>query len=374
MNIVFRVDASVAIGSGHVFRCLTLARALREKGAKASFICRAHEGHLRDLLRENDFDVTLLPPNVFADKCRHDVEYETWLGASWQSDAEETRAAIEAFETTPDWLVVDHYGVDRRWERAVRRSVGRIMATDDLANRAHECDILLDQNLVAQMQARYDDKVPPSCVKLLGPAYALLQPIYASLHDRSLPRAGPIRRIFIFFGGFDVSNLTGRAIAAFLRMARPDIEVDVVIGSDSPHAQSVLSQVAKHGNIHLHSGLPTLAELMAKSDLAIGAGGATTWERLCLKLYSLVVTLAPNQIPVASELEQRGLIRWIGNANDVSESCIAKAMSPLICSGIRSDWLIGYENLVDGHGGQRVSETILNNGSSLSARVLENHE
>ena len=154
------------------------------------------------------------------------------------------------------------------------------MAIDDLADRVHDCDLLLDQNLVAQMHTRYRDKVPAACGLLLGPEYALLQPIYAELHDRIPPREGPIRRIFISFGGADSDNLTGRSLSAFLSLNRPDIEVDVVITTSGPYAETIRRQVAGHGNIHLHSDLPTLALLMAKADLAIGAGGATVGSAL----------------------------------------------------------------------------------------------
>ena len=214
-----------------------------------------------------------------------------------EEDAGQTRAAIEASGVKPDWLVVDHYALDQRWESALRKSAGRIMAIDDLADRVHDCDLLLDQNLVAQMHTRYRDKVPAACGLLLGPEYALLQPIYAELHDRIPPREGPIRRIFISFGGADSDNLTGRSLSAFLSLNRPDIEVDVVITTSGPYAETIRRQVAGHGNIHLHSDLPTLALLMTKADLAIGAGGATVGSALRLGLPTLVMTLAKTSVP-----------------------------------------------------------------------------
>jgi len=169
--------------------------------------------------------------------------------------------------------------------------VGRIFAIDDLADRTHDCDQLLDQNLFADMHTRYASKVPEDCRLLLGPEYTLLQPIYAELHDRIPPREGPVRRILISFGGADRDNLTGRALAAFLSLNRPDIDVDVVISGSSLYIHGIREQVAGRDNIHLHSNLPTLAPLMARADLAIGAAGTTAWERVCLGLPGLVVTL-----------------------------------------------------------------------------------
>ncbi len=356
MKAAFRVDASLQIGFGHVMRCLTLAEALRANGAQCHFISRAHPGHLLELIRQRGFAVTALPVELrtppantqAASEPANEPVHAPWLGCDWQTDAQQTRGILEKLQ--PDWLVVDHYALNQRWESALRTSVERIMVIDDLADRVHDCDLLLDQNLVAQMHTRYADKVPAACGLLLGPEYALLQPIYAELHDRIPPREGQIQRIFIFFGGADRDNLTGRSLSAFLSLNRPDIEVDVVITVGTPHAEIIRQQVVGHGNIHLHGGLPTLAPLMVKADLAIGAGGATSWERLCLGLPALVVTLAENQRPITDGLQGRGLIRWLGHHDEVDKSTIAKALSELFQQGLNKDWSLHCLAAVNGHG------------------------
>jgi UDP-2,4-diacetamido-2,4,6-trideoxy-beta-L-altropyranose hydrolase len=318
------------------------------------FVCREHDGHLCALVEERGFNVHRLLASNAAPQAENTPAHTTWLGAAWQEDSEQTRAAIESAGVKPDWLIVDHYAIDRRWESALRESVGRIMVIDDLADRYHDCDLLLDQNLVAQMHTRYANKVPTACGLLLGPEYALLQPIYAELHDRIPPREGPIQRILIFFGGADGDNLTGRTLAAFLRLDRPDIEVDVVIAVGSPYTDAIRQQAVGHGNIHLHSGLPTLAPLMTKADLAIGAGGATSWERLCLGLPTLVVTLAENQCPIADGLSQLGLIRWLGHQDAVDGATIAQELDKLIQRGLDADWSLRCLAAVDGNGISRV--------------------
>jgi len=273
-------------------RCLTLANALAGKGVGVSFICREHDGNLCDLIEEQGFTVYHLPAPESGFEADATPAHAAWLGAAWQEDARQTGAIIRTLGVKPTWLVVDHYGLDYCWEEVLKSWVGRIFVIDDLADRAHDCDLLLDQNLFADMQTRYAGKVPADCRLLLGPEYALLQPIYAELHDRIPPREGPVRRILVSFGGADRDNLTGRALAAFLSLNRPDIEVDVVISGSSPYVHEIRDQVAGHDNIHLHSNLPTLAPLMARADLAIGAAGTTSWERVCLGLPALVVTLA----------------------------------------------------------------------------------
>jgi UDP-2,4-diacetamido-2,4,6-trideoxy-beta-L-altropyranose hydrolase len=237
---------------------------------------------------------------------------------------------------------------------AMRGSVGRIMVIDDLADRPHDCDLVLDQNLVAEMHTRYAGRVPATCGMLVGPEYALVHPSYAETRGRTPPRGGAIRRILVYFGGADRDNVTGRSLSALLSLNRPDIEIDVVITPTGPHAALIARQVEGHPNIHLHGGLATLAPLMAKADLGLGAGGATNWERLCMGLPTLVVTLADNQRAVADGLDQRGLIQWLGHQDEVQESDIARALGALIQNGLEQEWPRRCSAAVDGRGTHRV--------------------
>jgi UDP-2,4-diacetamido-2,4,6-trideoxy-beta-L-altropyranose hydrolase len=360
LRIVIRVDASAAIATGHVMRCLTLASALRQRGAAVSFICREHPGHLCGLIEERGFPVSRLPAPRADVRGAAGPAHAAWLGASWEEDAEQTRSALAAMGEKPDWLVVDHYALDRRWESALRASAGRLMAIDDLADRAHDCDLLLDQNMVAKMHARYAGKVPEACVLLLGTDYALVQPIFAELRTRAPSAQEPVRRIFIYFGGVDSDNLTGRTLSAFIGLKRPDIEVDAVFSASAPHAQALRRLAAAHKNIHLHSGLLTLAPLMVRADVAVGAGGATSWERLCLGLRSIVVTTAENQRSTTEELARRDLICWLGPKEKADEAAFARELDAMI--GGRSSRRCPAP--FDGRGVDRVSAALTVTGAS----------
>lgn len=338
MQVVFRADASSTLGHGHVMRSLTLANVLRDRGHSAAFVCRELPGNLCALIEERGFAAHRLPESL----------------DSWEEDATRTAAALER----PHWLVVDHYGLDSRWESRMRAGVGGVMAIDDMANRPHDCDVILDQNLVAGMHSRYDDKVPPSCTKLLGPRFALLQPAYAQLHASAAPRTGPVRRIFVFFGGADADNLTGRTLAAFLRLQRPDIHMEIVINAASPHANAILEQAKAHSNVSVRSGLSSLAPLMAEADLAIGASGATSWERLCLRLPALVVTLADNQREVAAELDRLKLIRWLGDKPQATSAAIEQALREILASAISPFGTPSGDAAVDGGGAARVCDAL----------------
>jgi UDP-2,4-diacetamido-2,4,6-trideoxy-beta-L-altropyranose hydrolase len=363
-TFLIRTDASTNIGTGHVMRCLTLAKALAKKGAEVIFICREREGHLCNLIEGQGFVVHRLSPPDKEFEADATPAHAAWLGTTWQEDADQTSAIIKDLENRPEWLVVDHYALDIRWEQMLRPSVGRIFVIDDLADRTHDCDLLLDQNLVANMHTRYTDRVPENCSLLLGPEYALLQPIYAELHNRIPPREEPIRRILISFGGADRDNLTERSLAAFLSLNCPEIEVDIVISDANPHASVISHLVAEHSNIHLHNNLPTLAPLMAKADLAIGAAGTTSWERLCLGLPALVVTLAENQRAIAERLHRQGLVRWLGHKDKVTENGIRCALAELIEQGIDEKWSLRCHSTVDGKGVERVGAVLTINAET----------
>lgn len=354
VRFAFRCDASLEMGSGHVMRCLALAEGLRARGGWSLFICREHDGHLMATIRERGFQVSSLgrPAQVVADGAGS--PYAGWLGSTWQEDAAQTRAAIETVSLAFDWLVVDHYALDWRWEAAVHPLIDRVMVIDDLADREHDCRLLLDQNLVHNMAGRYAGKLLANCVTLLGPHYALLKSEYADLHDRIPSREGPVKRILVSLGGVDIENATGKILAAFLQLRRSDVEIDVVVGASNPNVASIRGQIAGHNNIHIHSGLPTLAPLMALADLAIGACGATSWERLCLGLPALVVTLAENQVAIAKELHERHLVRWLGDLSDIQVEDIAGALGDLLGPDLEEGWSVRCSEVVDGRGLSRV--------------------
>jgi len=355
MNVFFRVDASLQIGTGHVMRCLTLADAFRSRGDKVFFICRAHTGHLIEKIKKEGFFVCTLPKFV-GDLLDPDSAHAGFLGATWEEDAKQTRDAIENTAAHPDWLIVDHYAVDARWERTLKAAVPRLMLIDDLANRDHECDILLDQNEFSNFEGRYLSKVSKGCNLLLGARYVILHPLYAEMHNHLGNPSTSVKRILIYFGGADAPNLTGVALRAFLSLKRRDIELDVVLPLLSSHLEEIQSSAANQNNIHFHSALPSLAPIMAHADLSIGAGGTTTWERICLRLPSIVITLADNQHLLARQLHERKIIEWMGTADSVTESDIADLLARLISNP--SQLRIPPESMIDGKGVERILDAM----------------
>jgi UDP-2,4-diacetamido-2,4,6-trideoxy-beta-L-altropyranose hydrolase len=355
MKIVFRVDASIVMGTGHVMRCRTLATALKKNGCDVRFITRAHPGHMGDLLVRDGFAVTLLPELACVENKGDD--YAAWLGVSQQVDADQT---IAAFKNQPcDWLIVDHYGLDRVWEVLLQSHTHKLMVIDDLANRPHECDMLLDQNYAVSGQARYQEWVPAHCRLLLGPRYALLRPEYAQYRETMVPRTGDIKRLLVFMGGADNANTTGKVLAALSTEKLAHIEVDIVIGTNFIHTTEVTEQANARINTHLHGPRPHLADLMANVDLALGAGGATNWERLCMGLPSLVLSVAENQVPVCEALASSGLIKYLGRAHDLAVAGIQLSLLEALAEPRPLRILTNKsQTLVDGLGANRVAEAL----------------
>lgn len=316
MKVAIRTDASQLIGSGHVMRCRTLAGELRRRGADVLMICREHPGNLIQLLGDEGYAVAVLPaaPDYLTQK--HRAGYASWVGVSQKTDADQSQAALQNFHA--DWLVVDHYGLDDEWESLLRPQAKNILAIDDLA-RAHDCDVLLDQNWFgAQTMDRYAGLVDQHCRQFLGPRYALLQPAFAILRKGMPARDGRLRRVLVFFGGIDSRNLTCQVLEALKAPSLRDLEVDVVVGNANPHLNNIERLVASRPGAVLYRGMPHLADLMAQADLMLGAGGTTTWERCCLGLPAIVVSAAENQRAFTEYLTNAGIQFGLGNADQVA--------------------------------------------------------
>jgi UDP-2,4-diacetamido-2,4,6-trideoxy-beta-L-altropyranose hydrolase len=353
---VIRTDASQQIGSGHVVRCLTLAEALRDSGMTIEFITRDHPGNLNEYIMGKGFKVHLLSDRNISKSQESLARYEQWLGVTQAVDAAQTIEAL--VDKDPDWMIIDHYALDHEWEKRLRPHTGKIMVIDDLANRNHDCDLLLDQNYIHD-QSRYDELLYPDTLRLLGPTYALLRKDFTANRNDVVKSQHKTNRIFVFFGGSDPDNLTLTAIKALKRPNLKHLSVDVVVGSANPHIVEIKKQVAEHPHAQLHIQIENIAELMTKADIALGAGGSTTWERMALGLPTIIVTIAENQIAPSRDLDQDGYLQWLGNADQVDEHSISDALSRAIESPHQlQEWAQKGRQLVDGAGVQIVSRLL----------------
>lgn len=359
MKIAFRTDASLQIGTGHVMRCLTLADALRERGARCTFICRLHSGHLLDMIAQRGHQAVALPNGGTTTHHRPaDLAHAAWLGTEWQTDAQQTSEALG--NDTVDWLVVDHYALDHRWEHALRPHCQNLMVIDDLADRAHDCDVLLDQNLGRSAQD-YGGLLKPHTTTFIGPQYALLRPEFAQLRSQSLARRTQpqLKHLLITMGGVDKDNVTGQVLKALSAChLPPDLRITVVMGAHAPCLAGIQQQAAQMpGPTQVLVGVNAMAQLMADSDLCIGAAGGTSWERCCLGLPTLLLALADNQLPGAQALEKAGAALVVGNAQNVSQ-VFEKHMQSGASVQLKN-WALAAAAVTDGLGVQRIVAAML---------------
>lgn len=292
MKILFRVDASLSLGTGHVMRCLTLAQYLKDTGAEVSFVCAEMDGNMLDYIGRQGFQVFSIPENVTPEE-----------------DAIKTFERLEQIRA--DLLIIDHYRINIQWETVIRQKIPgvKIMVIDDLANRPHDCDLLLDQNYLAEYEKRYNHLVPAPCKKLLGPKFLILRPEFYK--ERCQRKIKQINNILVFYGGSDPTNETMKALKAFEVLSLPDVEIHVVVGQSNDKKEAI-ERFCNERGYQLHVQINYLSELMSQADLSLGAGGVTMWERCFLGLPSIVTVVAENQIESTRAAAEQGAIWNLG--------------------------------------------------------------
>ena len=362
MRIVFRVDASIQMGTGHVMRSLTLADALKNQGAECYFICRKHPGNLIGLITQRGYHVDVLPytdPSQERELQNHitGLAHASWLGATQKADASLCIHILEALK--PDWLIVDHYALDVHWEKALRPYCKKVMVIDDLADRQHNCDVLIDQNYLPLYEQRYDNLVPATTKKLLGPSFVLLRDEFLKLREEKLHQVPNIEaHILINFGGIGNYSLLSKVIEAINIFKKQSFYI--VTGGLDPHLLLELEKSISYAKVKIVETVVNMADIMSQSQYAIGACGSTVWERFCLGLNSGLVEIAENQAPLLNYLAQMNLIDNLGNFNSLTIDDILKLLQNLdLMDEKYSHRKSAIMNLIDGKGTQRVNDIIL---------------
>ena len=353
-------------------RCLTLAEALSDRGVRCRFICRQHDGNMLDEIAARGFDTIALPA-LRGDSATTSSTFShaRWLATTAERDAQETKDAVCA--NPPDWMVVDHYGIDWAWEVAVH-SVGiKVLVIDDLADRPHYCDALLDHGLDHDV-AEYSLLIPPQTMCFFGPQYALLRPEFAKMRAASLARrqSPSLNRLLISMGGVDKDNATSGVLAAMADNAWVEAsEVTVVMGPRAPFLEEVRARAAAMpGRIEVLVGTTRMAELMYKADLAIGGAGTTSWERCCLGLPSIVLVLADNQREVAASLARAGAVFVAKTMSDVA-AYLARHHSTPVALGDIAEMSRNAAQITDGRGAAKVASFMVSQIERVSPTTAD---
>jgi UDP-2,4-diacetamido-2,4,6-trideoxy-beta-L-altropyranose hydrolase len=362
LKIAIRTDSSLLIGAGHVMRCKTLAEELRRRGAEVLFVCRDHPGNLIPLLKEDGYSVTALlcPNSMIIVAPDQSDNYAAWLGVEQQEDAEQTIEALGDFQ--PDWLIVDHYGIGSKWESKIRPYVGSILVIDDLAYRMHDCDVLLNQDIFDISECSTYQTFPVNTKFLLGPKFALLRPQFRRMRQEAFRKrcvAQP-SRVNIFMGGVDQENQTAKVLTGIINSPLRDLKIDVVLGPTNPHIRNIQEICKLFPHVQLYVRIREMANLMAHADLAIGGAGGASYERCCLGLPTILISMSENQIPLAKSLQSRNAAFYLGHFKDISPSDIGKAFECIVSKPVQiSAMARNASNLCDGLGVQRVAKKIL---------------
>jgi UDP-2,4-diacetamido-2,4,6-trideoxy-beta-L-altropyranose hydrolase len=301
MIVLMRADATAGLGTGHVMRCAALGLRLAGHGAQVHFACAALPPAIEEWLCERGFGVHLME------------------GIAPGDEAGDLRQSASLASALPsiDLLVVDNYGLGYDWEHGMRAYAARILVIDDLADRDHDCDLLLDQNLRHNAAYRYTNRVPSTARQFIGPRYALLRPEF---DDPGLLRRrdGIVRRLLVFFGGTDPGNQSGKLLEALSDLGSAVPASTVVLGPAHPDRESAHQSAASLPNVILKNATTEMARLMSEADLAIGTCGIAAWERCLLGVPSLVVVTAENQREDAEILDRLGAVKNLGDAEAVT--------------------------------------------------------
>lgn len=359
-KILFRADASITIGTGHVMRCLTLAAALRKSGCEIFFLCKDLKGNMAETIEKNGFQANLLPLSNNNQNTTHST-MSIWSEADQTKDFDACRPFLQNFQ--PDMIIIDHYSLDKNWHKQARNYTKHIFVIDDLADRSHDCDFLLDQTYGVD-ENRYKDLVPMHCVNFIGSQFALLREEYSAGRKavlESRKQKNSIETILISFGGSDPDNISLLALNAceMLYPAKKFI-IDLVLGPSNQNQVELKEFIDKSQlDVSLHINTNNMADLMMKADLALGAGGTTTWERCCLALPSIVVCLADNQRDTINALEKKGAIINAGNAAGLSAKKLSEMINELFQNPSRINVMQQISSeICDGTGAEKIVSSL----------------
>ena len=341
-TIFIRVDSSTKIGYGHFIRCMALADTL-QKNFKINFISRSLEGNLISGIQDKGFGIFRFYSN--SEKINE------------KNDAQKTISLIKKHSGQKNILIIDNYQLSKKWETYVKPFVHKLIAIDDLPNRSHNCDLLIDQNLHTKVNGLYKGLIPSNCIKLIGPKFSMIRKKFRMLKKSVKPRTFPIKKILVSFGGSDTENQTLIALNSIKKMNRK-IDVDVVVGKANKCKKTLKIFCNRNNHFTYHEQIDNIADLMLSSDLSIGSSGSTTWERCILGLPAIVSISSNDQMDIANSLSQKKCIINLGDAKKLTETNYINVITNLKKNDLRN-MSKNSMSLVDGNGTQRILKHIL---------------
>lgn len=359
--IIIRCDSSFEIGGGHVKRCLTIAKELRERGRICEFISINYDGNIISEILSNGFKVRVIDKELILSKNNQNKkEFDS------NKDISETIRLLNG--VLPEIIIIDNYNISFEWELEIKKHCHKVVVIDDIAKRNHYCDVLLDHNYKKNIYQKYDKLTPKGSSKLLGTEYALLDPKYYNLQKKISYKKGEIKNILISFSGSDLERMTLKTLNAFISLKRKDIKINIVVNNNSPDFKIIKEKAFGFKNIKVYGYQKSLIPLMLQADYAIGAGGINTLERCCLGLPSSVISLAENQKHVIKYLAKDGIVRSLGYFKNISKKKIIEELNLILNSKIHINLSKKCMGIVDGLGTSKFVDFLLIKGEQINIR------
>ena len=336
-NLFIRVDASPEIGIGHIMRCLTLAQELKNNFDKIIFLTRKDSGDFTETIMKNEFEVIFIPTN---------------------NDSDIIKNIVTTNSENKNFLLIDHYDVDSNFESSLKNIFEKIFVIDDLANRKHDCDLLIDQNYYRDLNHRYEKLIQNDTITLLGSKYAIIRPEFRNINKKTIKKNSQIKKILVSFGGSDPTNECKKALDALCSIENNQFEIVAIVGIYNNKFEQLKKLYEKYSNIKIYRHVNDLSQLMLNSDLFIGAGGTTTWERFYMGLPSIVTIISDDQKESIEFLSDMGHVINLGLAKNVTmKTYIQTLQKPN--SDLIYNMSLHNQKLVDGNGSNRIKRQII---------------
>ena len=337
-NLFIRVDSSPEIGIGHMMRCLTLAQELKNNFDKIIFLTQKDSGNFIGTIMKNEFEVIFIPTT--------------------NNDPNIIKNLITAYSENKNFLLIDHYDIDTDFESSLKNIFERIFVIDDLANRKHDCDLLIDQNYYRDLNQRYEKLIQNDTITLLGPKYAIIRPEFRKINKKTIKKNSQIKKILVSFGGSDPTNECKKVLDALCSIENSKFEIIVAAGIYNHKFEQLKKLYEKYSNIKIYSHVNDLSRLMLNSDLFIGAGGTTTWERFYMGLPSIVTIISDDQKESIEFLSDMGHVINLGLAKNVTSKTYVQTLQKPN-SDLIYNMSLHNQKLVDGNGSNRIKKQII---------------
>lgn len=341
-KVLFRVDSSIEIGGGHLSRCLEIAKLLNQRKINVFFLCKELEGNLNEWIKYENFKLFIIRENYIS------IEEEI-------KDIEKLLKPFSPFK----YLIIDNYSIDKVWENAIKKIIPKIVVIDDLANRKHNCDILIDQNYISNHENRYKALVPKETIQLLSSKYAIIKDKIKNNKRLSKPNFKKPSKLFICFGAIDSKGYTLATLRALKKISHKFELISVFTSNKNISLKDITYQGSLINNCKIYTDHNLLPDLLSSSDIAIGAGGTMSWERALLGIPSLVFGIADNQTKVLESLIKNGIVIGESSSKFPDENKIQNWLEVIISNPKLLEGLSERSRkIIDGYGCNRICEVL----------------